>query len=68
MIDRRCPECRETIARPAREGGLLIAKPPYVRVTDEGAVILACPNAACGQEIRFAPTTPQPRRLVIPRA
>lgn len=56
------------IARPAREGGLLIAKPPYVRVTDDGAVLFACPNAGCGREIRFAADAPRPRRLIIPRA
>lgn len=71
MIDRRCPnpECRDEIARPAREGGFFY-KSRYTRRTPAGALVIAC--RGCGHEIALTPDAPgaAPRvvgRLVFPR-
>ncbi len=70
MSERRCPnaECREELARPAREGGT-IYRTRYVRQTAAGATVIACPK--CATEIALGAAAPRPDpphgRLVFPR-
>lgn len=71
MSDRRCPNttCREELARPAREGGVIYNE-RYVRRTPTGAVLIACKG--CGTEVEIAPAaaaaaSPTGGRLVFPR-
>lgn len=43
----QCPHCQQKVSRPAREGGVFL-KARYVRLTREGALVMAC--AECGAE------------------
>lgn len=46
----QCPACHITIAKVAREGGVIIRKPRYVRLTSDGKLLLGCPE--CRTELQ----------------
>lgn len=55
----RCPSCDAPVSRPADEGGTFVRN-RYVRVTNDGRIILGCPG--CGAELE---ATTLVGRLVI---